>query len=358
MTDSIKKHQITANLRYPGACSGRSAVACIISLLIVTFAFSFTKVGTTAAPFLKIEFGARAAAMAGSFVALADDPSGVYYNPAGIAELDKTYLMGGHTVWFAGLMYDYAAFVLPSKRLNFCMWSSFLSSEAIEVTTVEKPDSSGLYYRYLDGLVGFTVSAFLSDRLSIGLSGKYIQQQLYHENAATAALDIGTILRTPLKGARLGMCLVNYGGRMQLSGNDLLVQTDPWPEYEGNPDAEARLTTESFPLPLAFKMGIALDVIARQGDGLFINPSHSLSIAIDGIHPNDGEEKLQVGAEYGLYDMLFLRAGYKVNYDIQNITAGFGLKAGIGHREIKIDYAYVNMGILDATHRVCLGIGF
>ncbi len=335
-----------------------TAIVCILSLLITTSAFSFTRVGTTAAPFLKIEFGARAAAMAGSFVALADDPSGVYYNPAGIAELDKTYLMGGHTVWFAGLMYDYAAFVLPAKRMNFCMWSTFLSSDTIAVTTVEDPEGTGLVYRYLDGLVGFTVSAFLSDRLSIGLTGKYIQQQLYHESASTAALDIGTILRTPLKGARLGMCLVNYGGRLQLSGNDLLVETDPWPEYEGNPDAEARLTTESFPLPLAFKMGMALDVIASHGDGFLKSPNHSLSIAIDGIHPNDGEEKLQVGAEYGLYDMLFLRAGYKVNYDVQNITAGFGFKAGIGRREIKIDYAYVDMGILDGTHRLCMGIGF
>ena len=353
-----EKCQMPKKLQNQHPLVGRAAMIWILTLVITSIAFSFNKVGTTAAPFLKIEYGARPVAMAGSYVALADDPAGVYYNPAGIAELTKTYLMGGHTAWFADLRYDYAAFILPSRRVNFCLWSSFLSTDAIEVTTVEKPDSTGLFYNYVDGLICITVSAFLSDRLAVGLTGKYIQQQLYHESASTAAIDIGSILKTPLKGTRLGMCLANYGGRMQLAGNDLIVQTDPWPEYDGNPEVEARLTTESFPLPLAFKLGIAVDVLNPDGEGLLKTEDQSLVIAIDGIHPNDGEEKLHVGAEYGIYKMLFLRAGYKVNYDIQKLTAGFGLRVGIGRRELAFDYAYVNMGILDSTHRICLGIGF
>ena len=328
-------------------------------LLMVSAAigFCFNKVGTTAAPFLKIEFGARAVGMGGSFVALANDPLGVYYNPAGIAELNKIYLAGGHTKWFADLSYDYATFILTSKRMNFGLWGSFLSCNDIEITTVEQPEGIGQFCNYVDGLLGFTTSAFVSDYLSVGLSIKYIQQTLYHETASTIALDIGSIIRTPLKGVRLGMCLVNYGGRMQLAGNDLIVQTDPWPDFAGNPDVEARLSTESFPLPLAFKMGIALD-LTGTGEAIFSNKNHHFTIAIDGIHPNDGEEKLQIGCEYGLFNILFLRGGYKINYDAQKFTAGTGIKVGIGSREICIDYAYVDMDILDSTHRMSLSIGF
>ena len=73
-------------------------VASTVLLLMVVMGFGFTKVGTTAAPFLKIECGARAVAMGGSFVALANDALGVYYNPAGFAELRTVNVSGGHVV--------------------------------------------------------------------------------------------------------------------------------------------------------------------------------------------------------------------------------------------------------------------
>jgi hypothetical protein len=331
--------------------------AVFVFIGLLSHGYCFNKVGTTAAPFLKIEPGARPVSMGGSFVALADDPSGIYYNPAGIAELEKIYVTGGHTAWFADLDYNYATFVLPTKRLNIALWGSFLTSDDIEITTVEDPEGIGQYYNYIDGLLGLTLSAFLSDRLSVGLTGKYIQQSLYNESASTVALDIGSILRTPFKGLRIGMCMVNYGGRMQLAGNDLIIQTDPWPDYQGNPDAEARLTTESFPLPLAFKLGIAFDVIG-PGEGLFSHEAYRLTLAMDGIHPNDGKEKLHIGCEYGMYDIFFLRGGYKINYDTQKFTVGAGAKVSIGTRNILVDYAYVDMDVLDSTHRISVTIGF
>jgi hypothetical protein len=331
----------------------------IFSLLLVStcLAFAFNKVGTTAAPFLKIEYGARPVGMGGAYVALADDAAGIYYNPAGVAEIDKVQLLGGYTVWFADLKYSYATFVVPTQRVNYALWGSFLAGDPIPVTTVEYPDGTGQEFTYVDGLLGVSASAFLSDRLSVGATLKYIQQSLYNESASTFAFDVGSILRTPFKGIRLGMCMTNYGGRMQLSGNDLIIQTDPWPEYDGNPDVEARLTTESFPLPLAFKLGIAFDFIGAE-DAFVTLQDHRLRIAVDGIHPNDGEEKIHIGCEYGLYDILFLRGGYKVNYDTQRFTAGAGLQVAVGARQLCVDYAFVDMDILDATHRISVTLGF
>jgi hypothetical protein len=102
-------------------------IAAVLLLAIaVTLGFGFNKVGTTAAPFLKIEYGARPVGMGGTFVALANDPSGIYYNPAGIAEIQNTQFMGGYTVWFADLKYNYATFILPTSRVNFALWGSFL----------------------------------------------------------------------------------------------------------------------------------------------------------------------------------------------------------------------------------------
>jgi hypothetical protein len=122
-------------------------------------------------------------------------------------------------------------------------------------------------------------------------------------------------------------------------------------------DVEARLTTESFPLPLAFKLGIAFDLVGTE-DAFVVMQDHRLTIAVDGIHPNDGDEKVHIGCEYGLYDILFLRGGYKVNYDTQAFTAGAGLQVAVGVRQLCVDYAFVDMDILDATHRLSVTLGF
>jgi len=66
----------------------------MIILLFVTsgliaqeFISDVSKVGTTAAPFLSIEVGSRAIGMGGAFVALANDASALYWNPAGLARM-------------------------------------------------------------------------------------------------------------------------------------------------------------------------------------------------------------------------------------------------------------------------------
>ena len=47
----------------------------------------FEKVGTFDGQFLKIPVGARAKGMGGAFVGVADDPSAVFWNAAGIARI-------------------------------------------------------------------------------------------------------------------------------------------------------------------------------------------------------------------------------------------------------------------------------
>jgi len=67
-----------------------------------------TKVGTTAAPFLTIDVGARAVGMGGSFVSVADDATAMFWNPAGIARLSTNEVTLNHTEWIAGINFNYA----------------------------------------------------------------------------------------------------------------------------------------------------------------------------------------------------------------------------------------------------------
>jgi len=56
-----------------------------------------SKVGTTAGEFLKIGVGSRATAMGGAFVAVSNDVSSLYWNPAGIAKLEKNEILTSHS---------------------------------------------------------------------------------------------------------------------------------------------------------------------------------------------------------------------------------------------------------------------
>ena len=62
---------------------------------------------------LNLGVGARAEAMGGAFVAVANDVSALYWNPAGIGQLREPRFSGLHTEWVGGIRYEWAGFVQP-----------------------------------------------------------------------------------------------------------------------------------------------------------------------------------------------------------------------------------------------------
>jgi len=72
--------------------------------------------GTTAASFLKIGVGARAAAMGDAFTALADDPTALYWNPAALIKLKERQLSATYNVWFAEINQGYVGVGFPLSR--------------------------------------------------------------------------------------------------------------------------------------------------------------------------------------------------------------------------------------------------
>lgn len=56
--------------------------------------------GTSSLQFLKIGSGARATGMGESFVAVANDISALYWNPAGITQFSENGLTFSHSRWF------------------------------------------------------------------------------------------------------------------------------------------------------------------------------------------------------------------------------------------------------------------
>lgn len=324
-------------------------IPCVLS------AASFSKVGTTAAPFLKIGVGARAIALGGNFVALADDPSALYWNPAGITGLSGMSISGTHTEWFAGITHDAVNFTAPiTRNSTIGIDLLYLNSGEIEQTTLEEQDGNGIFYETTDLALGLTYARKLTDRFSVGVKGKYIRQTLFNEDASTFAVDFGTIFNTGFNGLRIGMNLANFGGNMKMNGSDLsAVQEDP---FTGEL-IEYRKNTESWPLPVMFRVGIAMDILGAD-DALMQSRDNRLTLAIDGNHPNDNVETIGAGMEYMWNKILALRLGYKNNHDVEKFSYGGGLNLMLAGWRFRFDYAYASLSDLDEVQRFTVGITF
>jgi len=318
----------------------------------------FTKAGTAAAQFLKIGIGARAVGMGDAFVALANDASALYWNPGGLPNLERPSLIVSHSEWFADIRHEFAGFILPVGRNNMLGISAIaLNTPEQEVTTVQQPDGAGIYYDVGDIAVGLSYARALTDRFSTGLTLKFIQQNAYNETARTVALDIGTHLRTGYHGLTIAMCMSNFGGNLQLEGRDLIALVDSDPDLDGNFTTDARLKTESWPLPLNFRVGLALDVVGGA-ESFLPMAQNRLTIAVDGNHPKDNRERVNIGGEYAWRELIFARAGYKINYDLEKWAFGGGLRIGLGQQIMALDFALVDFGDLGKVSRFSAELGF
>jgi len=325
-------------------------------LFSITNVFGQSKAGTSAAQFLKIGVGARAIAMGEAFVASSNDVLALYWNPAGLTFIDRASFSTTHTEWFAGITHDFVGVAVPIGQGALGASITLLNSDEIEITTILEPDGTGIYYDASDLAISLSYARSLLDRFSVGITGKYIQQKLYNESASTMAIDIGTILHTEFYGLRIGMCLSNFGGEMKLDGPDLIVPYNRGGNIAITPDIEAKMSTEKWPLPTNFRVGIAVDLIGKTGKSVVSSHSSRLTLAVDGSHPTDNEERGNIGLEYSWRNSVALRMGYKYNYAEEDISLGGGFQYAFGKAKVLIDYAWASFGRLDYVHRFTVGL--
>lgn len=313
------------------------------------------KVGSTTAQFLKLGVGSRAQGMGGSFVALANDGSGPYWNPAGILAAENVSASFHHLDWVLDIRKDYVSILAPLNRgTSLALTLSALSMDEKPVTTVQQPEGTGLTYGVLDLALGISLARRVSDRLGYGITMKTIQLSAYNESASGFAFDIGSILRTDFHDLTIGMALTNFGGDLKYEGRDLLAKADIDESIDGNYTSDVNLKTESWPLPLRIQIGIAVDLWG-SGNAFFQSRNSRLTLAVDAVHPNDGPEHLNAGLEWGWNDWLFLRGGTRFNYDQEQWTLGGGLiwsSGGAGRWSL--NYSVAPLGVFGATTQVSL----
>lgn len=331
------------------------------------WAQDISRVGTAAAQFLKLGVGARAAALGEAAVTLRGDVFGLYWNPAGIASIDRTSFGVSMNALYADMGYNFIGAVMPLGNNSAVGISvNYLDSGEMEITTLADPEGTDSYFTWEAYSIGLTYSRFVTDRLQLGGTIKYIREGAYHQVAQSFAFDLGSLLDTGVMGLKLGMCLSNFGGNMRLSGPALEVSHDRWETNPGALPTDAYLKTESYPLPLIFRLGLSMELLGSEGQ-LKKSDTNRMMIVVDAYDPNDALLRSNFGFEYQWNNILALRGGFRgiavekdeyKSYDSASYTLGCGLAYDLKFVSLKADYAFTDFKLLGTGHIVTVSLSF
>jgi len=331
------------------AFRGRALALALLALItahgsaLAEGGFGSQREGTSSATFLRIGLGARAQGMGGTFVAVADDPSAIFWNPAGIASLQSREVQASHVDWPAEVNFDHLTVVMPSRRFGGSIGLQFGAlTTRIQETTDLEPFGTGNEFTYSDVVAGACFARRWTDKLLVGAGAKYVREDLGSQvgGPVTNALlfDAGSIFYLGLGSIRIAAALTNFGPEMRPHGQYVSPYTGEERSYDG------------FDPPMTFRFGAAFEPIE--------NATQRLTTSFEMGQPADNQLQMQAGAEWSYRRTFALRTGYNVNADLMRFSAGAGFIAKFNTLRGTFDYAYTDAGVLGAVNRVSLGVRF
>jgi hypothetical protein len=313
---------------------------------------NFTNVGSAGAIFTKLWVGARASGMAGAYSAMTDDVTSLYWNPAGIANLQGVNVAASTMLWFGDVTENFVGVTLPVSdkyRAGFAL--TLVDYGSLSEATIAQPANAGTFNAN-DLSFAATIAGALTDRFSFGATAKYLQNNILDMSASGFAFDAGSEYLTDFYHMRISMDIANLGPNQSFSGNSLdFIANNPYINQVRDSLNGSQLT-QPFSLPLIFRLGLATDVLQGTVE------NQKLNMDFDFSTHSDGPEQYNLGAEYVWNDMASLRAGYAFNED----ELGFGIGAGFHYKSEDfsgvIDYSFNTTKNLGGIHQITISAAF
>ena len=273
------------------------------------------------ASFLTVGAGARALGLGGAYSALGQDADSLYWNPAGLARLEKRDVSVSHAELFAQSRHDLLSYAHPTAMGTFAGAFTYLSQAGLDGRdALGRPTGS---YQASDAAVtaGY---ARKTDWADLGASVKYLRSHIGSTEAQGAAVDLGA--RRSFGAVTLGAAVRNLGAGLK---------------YEDQRND----------LPLRLAAGAAYK---------FAGGHAAVFELTNG--PRGAGTDAAFGGEYQAIRNVVLRGGYTTRSVVggSGFEAARGLSLGVGvsRERWRLDYAALPMGELGASHRFSLGARF
>lgn len=278
-------------------------------------------------------FGARASGLGQAYTALANDPSAVFWNPAGLEYVYQQSVMLYHMSLFEGTNYDFIAYAMPTLKLGtFAIGLGRIGTGDITERTASRIalgtftwETYQAYLSYakklpLDITVGASVKVLRRAWSGLSTEGTLIDHGV--------GMDFGLMWRPTLFEGNL---LQNWS--LGLNIRNLFA-----PQLNEGVDIDA--------LPISVRFGL-MKQIPFSGLG------NRLSLLFDLDYSQERDMLFHFGTEYRFMNMGMVRLGY------DGVGMTFG--AGIEYKFMQLDYAYANSSYGDyfsAVHRISLSFNF
>lgn len=320
------------------------------------------RAGSVGALFLKMDMSPRVAAMGRSYVAVANDVSGVFLNPAALITVEGKQVFLGGTEYVVDMRALAGVFAFPMPEniggMGALHYTGFFSGDMTKTTATDIDGSEvGENFTWNDLAFGFTYARQFTDKFSIGVGAKYVRSDVADLYAQTVAFDVGTTYKTGFRNLRLGMSTTNFGPDMKFHGRyDNTYISGVW---------QVAVSEEYgyYPLPISFQVGVA--------DEVYTDETMRVTAAIDYSHPNDLAERLHIGAEWAYGEMFFLRGGFFIDMDKSDVAdpvdpdddaldryKEFRFGGGVMVNHLGLDYAWQSIESLETVHRLGLRYSF
>jgi hypothetical protein len=323
---------------------GRSYTCILLlALLVVVYAAGVARAADKyAGEFLTHGVGARALGMGSAFVAVADDVTSGYWNPAGVVDVGARGIQLMHSETFGDVVnYDTGAYVHPlDDRSALAVTFVRLAVDDIPFTDFGiDPVTGHILYDESDiswesdsetaALV--TYARRSSERLRLGGNLKLIRKVIGNYSAYGIGFDVGAKYD------------VTDGTTVGVNIQDVTTTYLAWDTKEREQIMPTVKLGMAYSRPVKTMDGVI--TAAADADVRFENRAMA-----DEYHMGSVSADTHLGLEFVYRDLVGVRAGLAMG----QLTAGAGLSLG----GFTVDYAFGKHEYLDSSHRVSASYGF
>lgn len=255
--------------------------------------------------FLSFGVGGRALAMGGAYYAISDDASAAYWNPAGLAQVQRKELTTMQATLFASTKLTYLAYAHPLKGGSvFAISITQFGSTGFEKVSVtynqatQEPETIKTEGSFADQqqAIGLSWGKNVTETVSFGATIKQVTRKLDGSSDNFKTLDMGVL--KSMGPYRLGLGLQNA-----------------FSQKTGDTDDK---------LPVTLKIGNSMRLFKDR-----------LTLGLDASKPLNAGVDMRFGGEYWISRWFAFRFGLLGLPSIQETDFGFGLN----FRSVAIDIA-------------------
>ncbi len=280
------------------------------------------ELGSNTANFLKIGVGARALGMGSAFTSVADNPSAVYWNAAGLRRLASSQAEFSHQSWYQDVTVENLQIAFPGNSVSFGAGLTYVNLGLIR--SYDEFGNQGEDLTMYNMAVTVAAAADITDNVAIGVSAKYVEQSFDIIKGDAVAADIGIL--ASFRGLNFGATVTNMG-------------------------TDITYFSESEPLPAAVRTGVSF----RQFEDKAL-------FAIEAYTPFRGAPAIHQGLEVNIIQDLYARSGlvYQTGTVAGTNAVSFDLGLGVAYGRGRFDYTFIPSDDYgsDAVHNFSISLSW